>query len=120
MSKAFSDRRAPEERKKIIKDNKMFSFCLLHGTDDVCFAKMTNTKPPCPMPECNKQHIRWLHEILLLESNTDKTASEGSINVVSDCGGWRTPDESWLNLEAAEGEDVYFVNICSISGTRRR
>jgi hypothetical protein len=68
MSKAFSDRRAPEETKKIIKDNKMFSFCLLHGTDDVCFAKMTNTKPPCPMPECNKQHIRWLHEILLLES----------------------------------------------------
>jgi hypothetical protein len=36
MCKAFGDR-APEERKKIIKDNKMCPRCILHSTDNVFF-----------------------------------------------------------------------------------
>jgi hypothetical protein len=57
--------RAPEERKKIIKDKTMCPFCLLHSTDEVCYTKMSNSKPPCPVPECNGQHIQGQHELLL-------------------------------------------------------
>jgi hypothetical protein len=65
MCKAFVDI-APEESEKIIKDNTMCPFCLLHSTEDVCHVKMVNTKFSFLVPECNKEHIQWLHEILML------------------------------------------------------
>jgi hypothetical protein len=52
MCKAFGDS-APEQRKKIIKDNKMVSFCLLYSTDNMYFvyAKMSNSKLLCSVPD---------------------------------------------------------------------
>jgi hypothetical protein len=39
----------PEERAKIIKDNKLCPFCLLHRHDktEVCQAKANKSKPAC-------------------------------------------------------------------------
>jgi hypothetical protein len=31
--------------------------------------------------------------------------------VVEGCGGWRSPDESWLDMEAAEDGETFFVNM---------
>jgi hypothetical protein len=36
---------------------------------------------------------------------------EGNVNVVGSCGGWRTPEESWLDMKAAEDEETFFVNM---------
>jgi hypothetical protein len=37
-------------------------------------------------------------------------AEMGSVNVVHDCRGWRTPDESQMDFEAAE-EEIFFINM---------
>jgi hypothetical protein len=34
----------------------------------------------------------------------------GSVNVVHRCEGWKTPEDSWMELEAAE-EEAFFVNV---------
>ncbi len=31
--------------------------------------------------------------------------------VVGGCGGWRTPDESWLDMESAKDEETFFMNM---------
>jgi hypothetical protein len=31
--------------------------------------------------------------------------------VVGSCGGWRTPDESCMNMEVAEDKDMFFMNM---------
>jgi hypothetical protein len=61
--KAFGDR-APEERSKIIKDNKLCLFCLLHSSEEISHSKTYKTKLVCPEPECKEQHIKWLHDVL--------------------------------------------------------
>jgi hypothetical protein len=33
------------------------------------------------------------------------------MNMVEGFGGWRTPDESWLDMEAAEDVETFFVNM---------
>ncbi len=33
------------------------------------------------------------------------------MNVVGNCGGWGTPEESWLDMEAAEDEETCFVTM---------
>ncbi len=78
---------------------------------------MANTKPPFQVLECNKEHIQWLHEILVSVSGTENVTNEGNVNVIRDCGGWMTPDESWMtpdeswmDMETAEDIDLYFFN----------
>lgn len=39
------------------------------------------------------------------------TAKEWIANVVGSCGGWRTPDESCMNMEVAEDKDMFFMNM---------
>jgi hypothetical protein len=63
LCKAFGDK-ALEERSKIIKDNKLCPFCLLHNAEEVCYSKTYKMKPVCTEPECKEQHIKWLHDIL--------------------------------------------------------
>ncbi len=46
----------PDEREKIIEDKKMCPFCLLHSVEDVCYTKLTDTKPACLRPECKGDH----------------------------------------------------------------
>jgi hypothetical protein len=38
LCKAFGDK-TPEERNRIIVDNKLYPFCLLHSSDKVCFSR---------------------------------------------------------------------------------
>jgi hypothetical protein len=96
----------PDKREKIIEDEKMCPFCLLHSVEDVCYAKLTDTKPACLRPECKGDHIQWLHarhfESRHRNTSTKGTVEEGSMNMVEGFEGWRTPDESWLDMEAAE------------------
>ncbi len=54
--KAFGDER-PEEQAKIIKDNKLCPFCLLHDESDVFYSKVIKTKPACKELGCRGQHI---------------------------------------------------------------
>ncbi len=54
---AFESKK-PEERAKIIKDNKLCSFCLLHDGTEMCYAKVNKTKPACEVPECGGQHVQ--------------------------------------------------------------
>jgi hypothetical protein len=60
---AFRDK-APEEKAKIIEDNKLCPFCLLHDMSEVCYSKVYKTKRECKEAECKGQHIQWLHEVL--------------------------------------------------------
>ncbi len=39
-----------------------------------------------------------------------KEASAGSVNLPHDYEGWRTPEDPWMELEAAE-EEAFFVNV---------
>jgi hypothetical protein len=45
------------------------------------------------------------------EGNAGMTTDKGGVNMVRDCEGWRTPDMLWLDVEAAEEGDMYFVNM---------
>ncbi len=49
---------------QVIKDKRMYPFCLLHEIGEICSAKVMETKPNCDMPECKGLHILWLHDIL--------------------------------------------------------
>jgi hypothetical protein len=42
----------------------MCPFYLLHWVDDVCYVRDTDRKPVCSETECNKGHIKWLHNIM--------------------------------------------------------
>jgi hypothetical protein len=100
MCKAFGDK-APEEREKIVKYNKMCIFCLRHSTEDICYAKMADTKPSCLVPECNKGHIQWLHKILISRYGTGSTKRAtqfGGVDVVRDSGAegpWMSHGLTW-------------------------
>jgi hypothetical protein len=80
-----------------------------------CYAKLTNMKPVYLRPECKGEDIQWLHDILKARHSdtstkpTKCTAEEGSLNVVGGCGGCRTPDESWLDMESAKDEETFFI-----------
>ncbi len=50
----------PEERNRIILDNKICLFCLLHREDAVSYGIGTYRKAAYAEPDCNKGHIKWL------------------------------------------------------------
>jgi hypothetical protein len=89
LCKAFGDK-APEERIKIITDNKLCPFCLLHNADEICFSKINKSKPVCEEPSCKGQHIKWLHE-MLKEIPCKSKEKEGKVNVVQREGGMEDP-----------------------------
>jgi hypothetical protein len=60
-------------------------------------------------PEYKEQHIKWLHDFLK-ELPCLKGEEECKVNLVQGEGGWKTPEESWMDMEEAEDE-VYFVNV---------
>jgi hypothetical protein len=106
---AFGDKK-PEDQTRIIKDNKLCPFCLLHDESEVCYSKVNKTKPACEEMECRGQHIQWLHE--LLKGVTEiKMEIKGEVNVVQGQEGWRTPDEAWMEDREEEEEEVHCVNL---------
>jgi hypothetical protein len=84
-------------------------FCLLHGIEEECYLRTYKTKPVCTVPECIVLHIEWLHHVLQSLPWKNETTA-GSVNIVHEYEGWRVPEESWMEMEAAE-EEAFFVNI---------
>jgi hypothetical protein len=61
------------------------------------------TKPVSTVPESKELHIEKLHHVM--QSLPCKNqAVEGCVNIVQECKGWRMPEESRMELEAAEEE----------------
>jgi hypothetical protein len=87
LCKAFRDK-TPEESGKIITDNKLCPFCLLHNSDEVCFSRINKTKPICKEPGCKGQQIKWLHK-MLKEIPCMSKKEEGKVYVVQGEGGGR-------------------------------
>jgi hypothetical protein len=59
----FGSKRA-EKRAKIIEDNRLCAFCLLHDRAMACRAKENKDRPACGIPECEGRHAMQLHELL--------------------------------------------------------
>jgi hypothetical protein len=97
---AFGSIRA-EERARIIEDNRLCAFCLLHDRAEACRTKTNKSKPACDVPECKGRHAIWLHELL-----KDISGKEGQVHVVQGETGWRTPEEAWMEDEREEEEEV--------------
>jgi hypothetical protein len=138
---AFGNIRA-EERAKFIEDNQLCAFCLLHDRAEACRAKENKTKPACGVPECEGRHAMWLHELLkeiygeksrvhLVQGSDGWRTPEGAwmvdgaeeeedetmfVNTVQQEGSdWREPDDSWLELNMGESEEmggVYCIGAC--------
>jgi hypothetical protein len=77
------------EREKLIKDNRLCSFCLLHDKDKPCGAKQRPVPVACTAPNCKGRHIQKLHEFL-----KDVFREENQVHVVHGDDGWEESDEA--------------------------
>jgi hypothetical protein len=93
---AFGSIRA-EERARIIEDNRLCAFCLLHDRAEAFRTKTNKSKPACCVPECKGRHAIWLHDLL-----KDISGKEGQVHVVHGETGWRTPEEAWMEDDREE------------------
>ncbi len=76
------------EREKIIKDNRLCPFCLLHDKDKPCGAKQ---KPvACSVSNCKGRHIQKLHDF-----HKDVFREENQVHVVHGDDGWEESEEAW-------------------------
>ncbi len=77
-----------KEREKMIKDNRLCPFCLLHDKDKLCGAKQ---KPvACSASSCKGRHIQKLHEFL-----KDVFREENQVHVVHREDEWEESEEAW-------------------------
>jgi hypothetical protein len=86
-----------KEREKLIVDNKLCPFCLLHDKDKACGAKQKPTSVACTTPGCKGRHAQKLHELL-----KDILREEGRVHVLQEDDGWEESEGAW-ELEEAEG-----------------
>ncbi len=77
-----------KEREKIIKDNRLCPFCLLHDKDKPCGAKQRPVA--CPVSNCKGRHIQKLHDFL-----KDVFREENQVHVVHGDDGWEESEEAW-------------------------
>ncbi len=84
------------EREKLITDNRLCPFCLLHDKDKPCGAKQRPVPVACTTPGCKGRHIQKLHDFL-----KDVFHEENRVHVVQEDHGWEESDEAW---ELGEGE----------------
>ncbi len=76
------------EREKLIKDNRLCPFCLLHDKDKPCGAKQ---KPvACTASGCKGKHIQKLHDFL-----KDVFREESQVHMVHGDDGWEESEEAW-------------------------
>jgi hypothetical protein len=102
-----------KEREKLIVDNKLCPFCLLHDKEKPCGAKQKPVSVACTVPGCRGRHAQKLHEAL-----KDILREEGRVHVLQEDDGWEESDGAW-ELEEAEGMIVGAVrqeDECSWSG----
>jgi hypothetical protein len=84
------------EREKLITDNWLCPFCLLHDKDKPCGAKQRPVSVACTTPGCRGRHIQKLHDFL-----KDVFREENRVHVIHGDDGWEESDEAW---ELDEGE----------------
>jgi hypothetical protein len=86
--KLFGNIRA-KEREKIIKDNRLCAFCLLHDRAKTCGAKERQANPACHAPGCKGRHIRKLHELL-----KDMHKEENQVHLVQGDDEWKESEDA--------------------------
>ncbi len=55
----------PREKEPVVKDSNMCPFCMRHIAGVGCYGKGTETKPACPIPECDGNDTKEFHEIMM-------------------------------------------------------
>jgi hypothetical protein len=78
------------EREKLITDNRLCPFCLLHDKDKPCGAKLRPVSVTCAAASCKGRHIQKLHDFL-----KDVFREENRVHVVHGDDGWEESDEAW-------------------------
>jgi hypothetical protein len=78
------------EREKLIMDNWLCPFCLLHDKDKPCGAKQRPVSVACAASSCKGRHIQKLHDFL-----KDVFREENRVLVVHGDDGWEESDEAW-------------------------
>jgi hypothetical protein len=78
------------EREKLIMDNQLCPFCLLHDKDKPCGAKQRPVSVACKASICKGRHIQKLHDFL-----KDVFREENRVHVVHGSDGWEELDEAW-------------------------
>ncbi len=86
-----------KEREKLIVDNRLCPFCLLHDKDKACGARQKPASIACTASGCKGRHAQKLHEFL-----KDIFREEGQVHVLQEDDGWEESEEAW-ELEGAEG-----------------
>jgi hypothetical protein len=79
-----------KEREKLIIDNKLCSFCLLHNKDKSCGAKQRTVSVACTASGCKGRHAQKLHDFL-----KDIFREERRVHIVHGDDGWEESDEAW-------------------------
>jgi hypothetical protein len=79
-----------KEREKLITDNKLCPFCLLHDKDKPCGAKQRAVSVACTTPGCKGRHAQKLHDFL-----KDVFREEGRVHVVQEDDEWEESEEAW-------------------------
>ncbi len=78
------------ERAKLIVDNQLCPFCLLHDKDRPCGAKQRPVSVARVASSCKGRHIQKLHDFL-----KDVFREENRVHVVHGDDGWEESDEAW-------------------------
>jgi hypothetical protein len=78
------------EREKLITDNRLCPFCLLHDKDKPCGAKQRPVSVACTTSSCKGRHIQKLHDFL-----KEVFQEDNRVHVVHGDGGWEESDEAW-------------------------
>jgi hypothetical protein len=94
----------PKERERIIEENRLCAFCLLHDRSRACGAKEKQVSPACNAPGCKGRHIRKLHQFL-----KDMYGEENRVHLVQGDGGWEEPEDAWA-VDETEEEEPMIVN----------
>jgi hypothetical protein len=92
------------EREKLIVDNRLCPFCLLHDRENPCMAKQKQTSVACSISGCKGRHVQKLHEVL-----KDILQEEGRVHVLQEDEGWEESEEAW---ELGEDEGVIVGAVC--------
>ncbi len=122
------------EREKLIKDNRLCPFCLLHDKDKPCGAKQRPVA--CTAPNCRGRHIQKLPDYLkdvFREENQvhvvhrDDESEEaweiveeemmivGTVQQEEDCS-WQDACKSWMEQDEEVEAGVYQVGTCQSAG----
>ncbi len=84
-----------KEREKLIVDNKLCPFCLLHDKDKPCGAKQRTMSVACLASGCKSRHAQKLHDFL-----KDVFREESRVHMVQEDGEWEESEEAWELSEA--------------------